>query len=194
MAKTNPIKTRKMEFLELVRKRQSVRDYSSRPVSREIIDKCLEAARLAPSACNSQPWHFIVLDDEKMKNRFADKAFSGIYAINSFAKQAPVIIVVVTERSIYAARLGSYFRGTQYNLIDIGISCEHLVLQAAELGVGTCMHGWFNEKAIKRFLGLPRDKKIDILISMGYPKETALRDKKRKELDDIRRYQQGDIN
>lgn len=178
-----------MNFLELVRKRQSVRDYSSSPISRELIDKCLEAARLAPSACNSQPWSFIVLENKEMKNRLADKAFSGIYAINSFAKQAPVIIVVVTERSIYAARLGSYFRGTQYNLIDIGISCEHLILQAAELGIGTCWHGWFNEKAIKRFLGLPRDKKIDILISMGYPKNTILRDKKRKSLDEIRKYQ-----
>jgi nitroreductase len=179
-----------MEFLDLVIKRQSIRDYSSRPVSRQDIDKCLEAARFAPSACNSQPWSFIVLDKEEIKNRFADKAFSGIYAVNSFAKKAPVIIVVVTERSAYAARLGSYFRGTQYNLIDVGISCEHLVLQAAELGIGTCWHGWFNEKAIKKFLGLPMDKKVDVLISMGYPKDEVLREKKRKSLDEIRRYQQ----
>lgn len=179
-----------MDFLELVKKRQSIRDYSSRPVSREDIDKCIEAARLAPSACNSQPWSFIILDKEEIKNRFMDKAFSGIYAINSFAKQAPVIIVVVTERSAYAARLGSYFRGTQYNLIDIGISCEHLVLQAAELGIGTCWHGWFNEKAIKKFLGLPKEKKIDVLISMGYPKDKELREKKRKGLDEIMRYQE----
>ena len=141
-----------MDFLDLVRKRESVRSYSVTPVPRELINKCLEAARLAPSACNSQPWTFIVIDDPETKKKLADTAFSGIYSINAFAREAPVLVVVITERSAYAAKLGAYFRGMQYNLIDIGIACEHFILQAAEEGIGTCWLGWFNERGVKKVL------------------------------------------
>ena len=169
-----------MTFLDLVKKRQSVRKYAPRPVPRQAIERCLEAARLAPSACNSQPWSFIILDDERVRNEVAEKAFSGAYKMNSFAKNAPVLVVVVTERSTYFARLGGFFRGTQYNLIDIGIACEHFVLQAAEEGIGTCWMGIFNEKAVKKILGIPREKKVDVIISMGYPATVEIREKVRK--------------
>ncbi|MBU1853944.1 MAG: nitroreductase family protein [Candidatus Omnitrophica bacterium] len=177
-----------MHFLELVKKRKSTRKYSRRPVSREIIDKCLEAARLAPSACNSQPWSFIVVDDEKLKDAVNKAAFSGIYSMNSFANSAPVLIIVITRRRGYMARLGGYFRGVQYSLIDIGIACEHLILQAEEKGLGTCWLGWFNEKEVKKILRIPKDKKVDIIISMGYPEDGEIRDKKRKALSEIRRF------
>ncbi|MDD5687730.1 MAG: nitroreductase family protein [Elusimicrobia bacterium] len=177
-----------MNFLELVKKRQSVRKYSTRPVAREIIDRCLEAAQLAPSACNSQPWSFIVIENEETRKKVADAAFSGIYSSNSFAKSAPVLIVVVTEHSKFIAALGGYFRGTQYNLIDIGISCEHFILQAAEEGVGTCWLGYFNEKAVKKVLNIPKGKKADIIISMGYPENEKLREKSRKSINEIRKY------
>lgn len=177
-----------MTFLELVKKRRSTRKYSVKPVPRKAIDRCLEAARLAPSACNSQPWHFIVIDDEELKSALAEKAFSGIYSMNSFAKEAPVLIVVVTERSNYIARLGGYSKGIQYSLIDIGIVCEHLVLQAEEEGLGTCWLGWFNEKEVKKLLGLSKEKKIDVIISMGYPEGKEVRDKVRRSLDAIREF------
>lgn len=175
-----------MNFLELVKNRKSVRDYSSSPVARESIDRCLEAARLAPSACNSQPWYFIVVDDEKLKNMVCEAAFSGLYSMNSFAKKAPALIVVITERPGYVARLGGYFRGVQYSLIDIGIACEHLILQAEEEGLGSCWLGWFNEKALKKILDIPRNKKIDIVIGLGYPEKNEVKDKPRKSLADIR--------
>jgi nitroreductase len=177
-----------MNFLDLVKKRQSVRKYAPRPVPRDAIERCLEAARLAPSACNSQPWSFIVLDDEGLKNEVAEKAFSGAYKMNSFAKAAPVLIVVVTERSTYFARLGGFFRGTQYNLIDIGIACEHFVLQAAEEGIGACWMGMFHEKAVKKILGVPKDKKIDVIISLGYPATDEIREKIRKPLQEMRKF------
>ena len=84
-----------MPFLDLVRKRQSERKYSDMPVPRDVIERCLEAARLAPSACNSQPWTFMVVEGE-LKNRLATAAFSGLYSMNSFAARAPILIVVVT--------------------------------------------------------------------------------------------------
>lgn len=180
-----------MAFLELAKKRKSVRKYSTKPVPREIIDRCLEAARIAPSACNSQPWYFIVIDDPVLKAEVSDAAFSGIYSMNSFAGRAAVLIVVITERSSYVARLGGTLKGIQYSLIDIGIACEHLILQAQEEGLGTCWLGWFNENAIKKALILPNDKKIDAVISMGYPEGDAAHEKARKSLDEIRRYNLG---
>ncbi|MFA4839865.1 MAG: nitroreductase family protein [Candidatus Neomarinimicrobiota bacterium] len=177
-----------MEFLELVRRRQSVRKYSDRPIPRDLIDKCIEAARLAPSANNSQPWSFIVIDDETQKNLFCDRAFSGIYKSNLFVKKAPVVIVVLTKPKQIMARVGGWFRKVEYHRIDVGIACEHLILQAEELGIGTCWLGWFDEKAVKKTFRLPRSAKIDIMISMGYPADDRIRMKKRKTLDEVRKY------
>ena len=177
-----------MNFLELVRKRQSTRAYISRRVEREKIDRCIEAARLAPSACNSQPWSFIVVDDPETKVRLDTEAFSGVYGIVSEAKQAPVMIVVITERANYTACLAGCLRGIRYSLIDIGIACEHLVLQAAAEGLGTCWLGWFNEKKVKKVLNLPRSAKVDVLISIGYAADDTVREKERKTLEEIRRY------
>lgn len=177
-----------MTFLELVNKRSSIRRYAARPVPREIIDRCLEAGRLAPSACNAQPWYFIIVDDPVLKDKVSAAAFSGIYSMNSFAKTAPVLAVVVRERSKQFAAIGGFFRGVQYNLIDIGIACEHLILQAAEDGVGACWLGWFNEKAVKKILDIPKGKKADVMISMGYPAEGSTGQRIRKPLNEISRF------
>ncbi|MBU1863447.1 MAG: nitroreductase family protein [Candidatus Omnitrophica bacterium] len=177
-----------MNFIDLVKKRQSTRSYTPQPVSRDVIDRCIEAARLAPSACNSQPWTFIVIDDPSRKNKVGDAAFSGMYSMSSFAQSAPVLIIVITEKSSYAATLGTWLKGTQFNLIDIGIAGEHLVLQATEEGLGTCLIGWFNEKAVKKELKLPSKSHIDIIISMGYPQDAGPREKLRKPIDAIRSY------
>ena len=157
-----------MALLDLIKHRKSIRDFLDRPVEREKIMMCLEAARLAPSECNSQPWKFIVVDDVQLKNKLCDAAFSGIYFINTFCKRAPVIVVVVSEKSKFIARVGGVFRGTKYYLIDIGIACEHFVLQAEDLNLGTCWIGWFNEGAVKSVLNIPQSKKIDILLALGY--------------------------
>jgi len=157
-----------MALLDLIKHRKSVRDFLDKPVEREKIIMCLEAARLAPSASNSQPWRFIVVDGKQLKDKLCDAAFSGIYWINSFCKTAPVMVVVISEKSKFLARIGGMFRGTKYYLIDIGIACEHFVLEAEDLGLGTCWIGWFNERAVKSILNIPENKKIDILIALGY--------------------------
>jgi len=157
-----------MALLDLLEHRKSIRDFLDRPVEREKIMMCLQAARIAPSASNSQPWKFIVVDDRQLKDKLCKAAFSGIYSFNSFCKTAPVIIVIVSEKSKFLARVGGMFRGTQYYLIDIGIAGEHLVLQAEDLGLGTCWMGWFDEGAVKSILNVPEEKKIDALIALGY--------------------------
>ncbi|MEI8344911.1 MAG: nitroreductase family protein [Candidatus Omnitrophota bacterium] len=173
-----------MSFLDLIKTRRSIRQYAARPVSRQVIERCLEAARLAPSACNSQPWEFIVVDEPALKECLAKAAFGGAYSMNQFASKAPVLVAVVTQKSKVFARLGGFFRQVRYNLIDIGIAVEHFVLQAAEDGVGTCWLGWFAEKKAKRVLGITKDKKVDVLLSMGYP-EGPLKEKLRKTMSQI---------
>ena len=177
-----------MDFLELVRKRQSVRKYLPKPVPREWIEKCIEAARLAPSACNSQPWSFVIVDEEGLKNQLVEECLTGLYSMNTFSREAPVLIAVITEKSRFAARIGAFFKGTQYNLIDIGIASEHLCLMAAELGLGTCMLGWFNEKGVRKILNLPRHTKIDLLISLGFPANEQVREKNRMPVAEVRRW------
>ncbi len=178
-----------MKFSELVQKRQSTRKFSNRPVPREMIEQCLEAARLAPSACNSQPWSFVIVDEPELKNRLVGEAMGGVYKTNAFVIDAQLLVVIVTEASSYVARLGGYLRHVKYNLIDIGITGEHLVLQAAELGLGTCWLGWFKESAVRRVLSLPRQTQIDVMIAMGFPAENdPLRPKLRKPLVQVTRF------
>ncbi len=157
-----------MVLLDPIKQRQSVRAFLDKPVEREKLTLCLEAARLAPSASNSQPWKFIVVDDKLLKDKLCAAAFQGIYTINSFCKTAPVIIVIVSEAPKLFTRIGGMFHGTSYHLIDLGIAGEHFVLQAQELGLGTCWLGWFNERAVKNVLKIPQQKKVDILIALGY--------------------------
>ena len=161
-----------MALFDLLKHRKSIRDFLDRPVERKKIMMCLEAARLAPSACNSQPWKFIVVDDRQLKDKLGDAAFRGIYSMNSFCKMASVLVVVVSEKSKFLARIGGMFRGTKYYLIDIGVAIEHFVLQAEDLGLGTCWIGWFNVRAVKSVLEIPHRKKIDILIALGYREKT----------------------
>jgi len=177
-----------MEFIELVRKRKSTRKYSKKTIPDEVLEKCLEAARLAPSACNAQPWKFIIVKANQLKERIVRECFNGVYAINSFVKKANVLVIVVRQRANYKSRLGGKFRNVDYSLIDIGIACDHMTLQAEELGLGSCWIGWFKEKALKKILDIPEKDKIDVIISLGYPEEEYLKPKKRKTLDETREY------
>lgn len=168
-----------MDFIELAEKRQSDRKYESRPVSREIITRCLEAARIAPSACNSQPWKFVVVDDPDLLKDVAEAA-AGM-GMNHFAHQVPVIVAVVLEKMNLTAKIGSVIKDKEYSLVDVGIATEHFCLEAASLGLGTCIIGWFDEKRMKKLLGV-KGKRIPLLIALGYPAGDH-RAKSRKALD-----------
>jgi nitroreductase len=173
------------KFLELVRSRRSIRRFLPRPVEREKILTCLEAARLAPSAENVQPWRFVVIDDPDLKKKLTDKIFSGIYFVSKFAAQAPVLILILARLDFLANRLGRQIQGVPFYLIDIGIAGEHLVLQAEELGLGTCWLGWFNHRQTRKILGIPRKYKIVCLIALGYYDKKPERPRPRKELEEI---------
>jgi nitroreductase len=172
-------------FMEIVRSRRSIRRFLPREVEREKILACLEAARLAPSADNVQPWRFAVLDDPAVKERACAAAFSGIHGLSRFAAQAPVVIVVLARLDFLANRLGRRIQGIQFYLIDIGIAVEHLVLQAEELGLGTCWVGWFNPRALRRVLRIPKKYKPVALLPIGYAASRPPRETKRKPLEAI---------
>ena len=175
-----------MDFSELVKIRQSVRSYTDKAVEKEKIEKCLEAARLAPSASNSQPWKYIVVDDEELKNKVAKATFDKVVTFNKFVPQAPVIIVIVMERPKLITQIGGEIKKREWPYIDIGISAEHFCLQAAELDLGTCILGWFNQTKIQKLLNIPRNKTIGLLITLGYaPDDYVLRKKSRKERSEV---------
>lgn len=161
-----------MELEKAITQRRSIRKYTAQPVEREKINACLEAARLAPSACNSQPWHYVVLDDPKVKEAFCQEAFSGVYAMSKWAEKAPVIIAVISDAGNFTSRIGNFFRRTEFYLVDQGISGEHLALRAHDLGLGACWIGWLNGDKAAKFLKLPKGKKVEHLFALGYPAET----------------------
>ena len=171
-----------MDFAELIKVRQSDRRYAPRPVEQEKIAMCIEAARLAPSACNSQPWHFIVADDPATRDELAAAA-AGM-GMNAFARQAPVIAAVVLEKMKMLAYIGSVIRDKEFSLVDIGIAASHFTLQAADIGLGTCIIGEFDEKRVRKALGIPRGKRIPLLITLGYP-EGSTRPKSRKKAEQM---------
>ena len=136
-----------MDFSTLVKVRQSDRRYKPQAVEADKIDLCIEAARLAPSACNSQPWRFIVVDDAALRAEIADAAAS--MGMNGFVREAPVIVAVVLEKMSLTAAIGSVIRDKEFSLLDVGIAVSHFTLQAADLGLGTCIIGWFNERRVR---------------------------------------------
>ena len=174
-----------MSFKQLVQQRRSVRRYLDKEVEREKILTCIEAARLAPSADNVQPWRFLIIDDPELKAKFARNVFSGIYFISKFAIKAPVLIVILARLDIIANRIGKQIQNINFYLIDIGIAGEHTVLQAEELGLGTCWIGWFNSRKARKVLKIPRKYKIVALLSMGYYERKPSKEKKRKKLEEI---------
>lgn len=176
-----------MDFSELIQKRQSDRRYAPKPVAREHILKCLEAARLAPSACNSQPWKFVVVDEEAKLAEMADAAIG--LGMNKFTVQVPVLVAVVQEPMNMSAKAGALTKNKDYSMMDLGMAVENFCLQAAELGLGTCIMGWFDERRIKKLLGVPRSRRLQLLIALGYPASPTRR-KIRKPLEEISSWNQ----
>ncbi len=173
-------------FFELITTRQSVRKYDDKSVEKEKLLRCLEAARLAPSASNGQPWKFVVVDEPVLVAKVAKETIGPLSTFNNFVPQAAVIVAIVVEKMKAITQVGAYLKDREFALLDIGIAAEHFCLQATEEGLGTCMLGWFNEKPIKELLGIPKNKRIGLLITLGYPPENySLRVKKRKTFEEF---------
>lgn len=177
-----------MDFLQLAMSRQSDRTYDKeRPVEPEKLERILEAGRLAPSACNAQPWKMVVLTDQELARKVG-KAAAGL-GMNKFAKDAPVHILVVEESANITSLLGGKLKNKHFPLIDIGILAAHIVLAAESEGLGSCILGWLDEKEIKRLTGIPDSKRLLLDITIGYPVKEK-RKKIRKEKNKVISYNQ----
>lgn len=176
-----------MDFLEIAHARQSCRSYDeTRPVEQEKLEAVLSAARLAPSACNGQPYHFTVCRGQAAKAVAAGVAGMGM---NKFIAQAPVMIVVSEEAYVKSAALGAKLKKIDYRSIDIGIAAAYLTAEAAAQGLGTCILGWLDDAKVRGACGL--DQPVRLVIALGYPKPgDPLRPKKRKELRELVTYQE----
>lgn len=172
-------------FQRILAGRRSIRRFLPAPVEPEKLRACLDAARIAPSAHNVQPWRFIVVDDPDLKARFADKAFSGIYSGSMFAARAPVILVLLARPGGAVVRAGSKLQGVPYHLLDMGIAGEHVVLQAEELGLATCWMGWFDYRKARKVLKIPRKFKIVAVMPLGYAEKRPTREPPRKTFEEI---------
>jgi nitroreductase len=183
----------KTKVLPVIQNRRSVRKFDPKPVEREKILTCIEAARLAPSAENVQPWRFLVIDDPEVKSAFGETAFSGIYRHTRWALNAPVIVVLLARPDLLANRIGRFIQKMPFYLLDLGISGEHLVLQAQEMGLGTCWIGWFDIRKTRQFFKLPKSIKVCQLMALGYPeKGWKAKSHNRKPLNDLVRFNRWD--
>ncbi len=179
-------------FRDLVRSRRSCRAYApDRPVPEQTLLACLEAARLAPSACNKQPWRFVVIRaPERRRELCRHGLLPGLR--RDWIEAAPVLVVLAAERELITHRLAPGVSGIPYWLLDLGIAGEHFVLAAAAHGLGTCWIGWIREKGIRKVIRAPRSVRIVALFTVGYPAEPLPPPRPRRPLAEIVAFEQWD--
>jgi len=172
-------------FMKLVSERRSIRHFLPKKVPREVIESCLEAARLAPSAENVQPWRFLVLDEPERIREFGEQAFSGLFRFTRWALKAPVLVVMLAKLDFLANRIGAHLQGTQYYLLDLGIAGTHLMMRAYEQGLGGCWIGWLKEKKAAEALDVPKKYRVVCCMALGYYEEPKKRRKKKYALEKV---------
>lgn len=173
-------------FMELSKRRQSCRKFDGRAVEHGKLAACVEAARLSPSACNSQPWSFVVAESAALLPEVAKCAQST--GINQFTDNAGAFIVVLEEHAVLMPNLRKMLDSQYFARGDVGAAIYGLTLEAAEQGLGTCVIGMFDRPRLCELLDIPPEKRIAMLIAVGYPAEDAIRDKTRKQVSEIVRY------
>lgn len=164
-----------MSFLELAKKRYSVRDYKDMPVEKEKIYQILEAGRISPSAVNYQPWHFIVITDESVKSKVAET-----YPRDWFSR-VPVVIIVCGDHVTSWKRKD----GKDHCDLDAAIAVDHMTLAAADIGLGTCWVCAFDAQRCHEILGLPENIEVIALMPLGYPTDKKAPEKKRKSIEEV---------
>lgn len=171
-----------MNFTEIALARQSCRKYDPmRDVEKEKLDAILEAARLAPSACNAQPYHVTVCRGDTAREVAA--AVTGV-GINRFAKDVPVMLVLSEDRYSATAALGAKVKKNDYRSIDIGILAAYITAEATAQGLATCILGWFDDKKLRAICGL--SSPVRLVITLGYAAaDDVLREKKRKPIEKL---------
>lgn len=173
-------------FLDLCQTRQSCRSYMDKPVEHEKLVNCINAASLAPSACNSQPWSFIVAEELSIVERVADAV--GIMGKNGFAKSAKAFFVVIEEHATLMPSIRGLLFSQYFAAGDVGASVSYLCLEAAEQGLGTCIMGLFDRVKIAEIFDIPKEKRIRLVVAAGYPSTDVIKEKTRKSMEEIAKF------
>lgn len=169
-----------MTFSELLLKRESCRDFADKPVEYEKLKACMEAALLSPSACNSQPWRYILVTEAQVASELAKCFQDPPLPINRFTSGARAFAVLCEGQASLIARAGGKIRDQKYALMDLGMSVMQLCLRASDQGLGTCILGWMHEDRVKKLLGIPEDVRVRLAVAFGYPNNLTPRVKSRR--------------
>lgn len=175
-----------MDFFELAEKRESCRDFKPVEVEREKLMKCLETARISPSACNGQPWYFTLAVEpdsvEKVRECVQEKG------MNRFTSNCRAFIIISEGEKSISAFIGGMIKRRDYGPIDIGIAVAHICYAALEQGLSTCILGWFNEEKLRGYFNIPASKRVHLVIAVGYAGDKPFRNKSRKPIDEIYKF------
>ena len=174
------------DFLELAQARQSCRNFSDKPVEHEKLLKCLEAGRLAPSACNSQPWSFVVAESEEVVSEVA-KCGQQL-GFNPFLSKAKAFIIVLEEHAFLRSTISGIIDSQYFAKWDLGGAIVQICLEAQSQDLGTCIIGIYDRVKLCEILSIPTDKQFAALIAVGYPADDKIRKKDRKSMEDIAKF------
>ena len=177
-----------MNFEQMLLQRESCRAYKDTPVSREHLCKICEAGRLTPSACNSQPWKFLIVDEAEAKDRLCDAlCIEGGKSGAPWRKECPAFIALVEQKAKLLPTAVEYYKDTQYFAQgDVGMASLNMCYQAMELGLSTCILGLIDQKKMQAHFGISEEMVVRVIIAIGYRKEDApARPKVRKSFDDV---------
>lgn len=171
-----------MNFNELILKRESCRNYNGEAVDTDLLLKCVDAARLAPSACNSQPWKYYIVNDEENAQKVRQCIQPN--GANKFTDKCPAFAIVAEREAVLRPEIAERIKNKQrWAENDVGISVAHYCLQASDLGLGTCIIGMVDEEKVKELFGI--EEKIRLVIATGYSADEKPRNKVRKNIEDI---------
>lgn len=178
-----------MEFEALQAMRESCRSYSDKTVSRDLLTHLVEVARLSPSGCNAQPWHFIIVDEPeacgKVAEAFDDNGLTGC----PWGDKVPAFILICEEEAQLRPGVAEHYGSQHFAQMDIGMAAMAICYEATSIGLGTCMIGTMNQEKLHQGFGIPKERIVRLIITVGYPaKESGSRKKKRKDLDEILSY------
>lgn len=174
------------DFLQLCEKRQSCRNFSDKPVEHEKLVKCIEAARLTPSGCNSQPWSFVIVEDENLVPKVAEATMQ--LGANSYMANAKAFIIVLEEHAVLMPSVRKIFDSQCFAKGDLGAAVVTTCYAAQAQGLGTCILGLYDREALCNLLDIPIEKQFANLIAVGYPADETTRPKARKPLEQIARF------
>ena len=175
------------DYVDLIARRESCRNFDpNRPVEKEKLQRCAEAAWIAPSACNGQPWKYLIVTNPELNEKLRPLMME--LGMNKFVKNCPAFAVVLEEATVLKVSLSQKFKDQDFAPIDVAFSASQFCYAATEQGLSTCIIGWHNEQKIRELFGLPKSTRVRLILAIGYAANDTLRKKQRKPIKDVIRF------